>query len=167
MHNTKALLCTAMTLCLFASGCTGPRNFTDSEKAILSQTQVIKLDVSELGQDSSQSRSMTPEDIERIIRPKIVAAGLAVAEPKQDYDASLAVTYSYFRWPSLAAETGYAADTVFMQTHLNFRHKKLGHIFRAGFYVPTPHKTHFESEDIIARLDEVLLQNLRKKPGMP
>ena len=108
---------------------------------------------------------MSKQEVEDIIKSKVRSAGLKVAAPGQDFDASLLVTFGFFKMQFYGQlPPGQTADTTYMNFELNFRHKQLGRIFRTGMWsVPPPHKANFQDKDFIRALDDVLLRHLAKK----
>ena len=165
MKNTKIIVCIAAAFCLSLAGCTGPGKFNDSQKVVLRQVQVIKLDVQEISAANSETGGMSKQEIVELIKGKIRAAGLTVADTGQDYDASLLVTFGFFKMQFFGQlPPGETKDSIYMNFELNFRHKKMGRIFRTGMWnVPPPHKANFEVHDNIRTLDDALLRHLAKK----
>src|SRR5438132_1435532 len=127
MNNTQILVCVTATLCLLIASCTGPRKFDDSQKAVLRQAQVIKLEVEEIYAANSEKGDVSKKEVEELIMGKIRAAGLKVAEPGQDFDASLVVTFGFFKMQFFGQlPPGQTKDSTYMNFELNFRHRKLG-----------------------------------------
>ena len=165
MKYTTTLASLAAALCLPFSGCTGAREFNDNQKAVLRQVHVIKVDVGEIIAGNSENGDVSKQEVEDFIKAKIHAAGLKVAGHGQDYDASLGVTFGFFKMQSFGElPPGETKDTIHMSFELNFRHKELGRIFRTGMWtVPPPHQANFQNQDFIRTLDDVLLRHLAKK----
>src|SRR6266536_3597184 len=97
MKRIRTLVTIAAALWLFASGCTGPRSFNDTQKATLRQAQVIKVEVQEISAANSQTGDVSKQEVEDIIKEKVRAAGLKVADPGQDSDASMLVAFGFFK----------------------------------------------------------------------
>jgi hypothetical protein len=166
MNHTNIIACIGVALCLSLSACAGPRTFDDGEKAVLRQAQVIKLEVEETIAGNTYNVDVSERQVESVIKEKIRAAGLTVAEKGQDYDASLLVSFQFTKLRILGQQLpdGFSEDTIYMSYELDFRHKKIGRIVRTQMWaIPPPYLAGFQRHHLIRILDDWLLVHLEKK----
>ncbi|MEK6761725.1 MAG: hypothetical protein AABY96_03320 [Nitrospirota bacterium] len=166
MNHTNIIACIGIALCLSLSACAGPRTFDDGEKAVLRQAQVIKLEVDEIVAANTYDGGVSKLTVESVIKEKIRAAGLTVADEGQDYDASLLVSFLFNKMQLFGQQLpdGATEDTIYMSFELDFRHKKIGRIVRTQMWaIPPPYLAGFQRHHLIRILDDWLLVHLEKK----